>query len=126
MEINCIRGGPHIVDSSRESKEKFTRSLKHEYRKICFIVVEVNPAKLPKIIAEEITFGDRYCIGTSYLHTGAMVIKARIEQAKMNQILIDNGISISLLYKVSFDKMNLYEKDMHPCTSALCGLSEER
>lgn len=106
--------------------ERFGKSLKHKDEAICSVTTRVNYTKLPRIMAEEITFGDRDCVGTDYPHTDALVITARIELMKVHRILIDNGSSVSFLFKSAFDQMGLSKKDLLHCTSALQGFLGER
>lgn len=106
--------------------ERIRKSLEHQDEAICAVTAEVSYAKMPRIMAEEITFYDRDCAETDYLHTDALVISARIGLMKVHRILIDNGSSLSLLFKSAFDQMGLSEKDSLPYTSALQGFSGER
>lgn len=105
--------------------ERFGKSLRHKDEAICSIAAEVNYTKLPRKMPEEITFDDRDCVGTIYLHTDALVITSRIGLMKVHQILIYNGSSVSLLFKSAFDQMGLSEKDLLPYRSALQGFLGE-
>lgn len=90
------------------------------------MAAEAGYAKLPRIMTEEITFGDKNYAGTDYPHADALVISARIGVMKVHRVPIDNGSSMSLLFKSAFDQMGLSEKDLLPCASALQGFSGER
>lgn len=56
---------------------------------------------------EEITFRDRDFVVTEYLQTDALLINTKIGPKMMHQILVDNKISVSMLYKSVFDVMRL-------------------
>lgn len=80
--------------------ERFGKSLKHQDEAICVVAAGGSYAKLPRIMTEEITFDDIDCAGTDYPHTDALVISTRIGLIKVHRILIDNGSSVSLLFKL--------------------------
>ena len=83
-EILSITGGPHQSDRSWAEMERFGKSLRHQNEAIWAVAAEVNYTKLPRIMAEDITFRDRDCVGTDYPHTDALVISARIELMKVH------------------------------------------
>ena len=96
--------------------KKFGRSLQHQDEAIQSVVAEVNCTRVSKMTIEEIAFGDKDCMGTDYPHTDALVISADIGLAKVHRILVDEGSSVSLLFKMTFDQMGLSKKDLMPCT----------
>ena len=65
---------------------------------------------MPRIMAEETTFGDRDCVGTDYPDTDALVITARIGLMKVHRILIDNRSSMSLLFKFASTRWDCWKK----------------
>lgn len=57
--------------------ERFGKSLRHKEEAICLAATEVNYDKLPKIMVEEITFGNKDYMGIDCQHTDALVIPRR-------------------------------------------------
>lgn len=65
-------------------------------------------------------------LGVAYLHNDAIVVAAQVAKDLVRRILIDNGSSIDILYKVSLKKINLEGVTHIPVCTPLYGFTGER
>ncbi|KAL5540991.1 hypothetical protein UlMin_042564 [Ulmus minor] len=61
--------------------------------------------------------------GLWHPHTDAIVVTLRITGQKVFRILVDNGSSADILFKSTFNKMNLVGVKIEPTTSSLSGFT---
>lgn len=60
-------------------------------------------------------FGKPDIDGIDFPHTDALVISVHIGAHWVNKILVDNGSSLNILFKSTFDKKKLSYEDLEPC-----------
>lgn len=103
LQVDMIFGGPHEAEASRAARQRFANSLRHEGDE----VMSIREGKRPRCEREDATFGRKDVEVMDYPHTDASVITATIGPAIVSKLLVDNGSSVNILFKSTFDKMRL-------------------
>lgn len=116
-----IFGGPHEIENSKATRQRFANSLQHDEEE----VMSVRKGKRPCYEKEDVTFGRRNVEGMNYPHTDALVLTATIGPAIVSKLLVDNESSINILFKSTFDRMIMSEEDLKPCVNPIHGFTGE-
>lgn len=82
-----------------------------------------SPVKQQKTMADDIIFRDRENIGIHSPTEDPFVITAVIGPATVHKVLVDNGSSVNILFKKTFDQMKLEPKDLKPCDGWVRGFN---
>ncbi|KAL5559803.1 hypothetical protein UlMin_036014 [Ulmus minor] len=79
--------------------------------------------KIPRLSDDPIIFTESEARGLWHPHTDAIVVTLRIAGRKVFRILVDNGSSADILFKSTFNRMNLVGVKIEPTTSSLSGFT---
>ncbi|KAL5556087.1 hypothetical protein UlMin_038323 [Ulmus minor] len=79
--------------------------------------------KIPRLSDDPIIFTESEARGLWHPHTDAIVVTLRIAGRKVFWILVDNGSSADILFKSTFNRMNLVGVKIEPTTSSLSGFT---
>ena len=74
-------------------------------------------------MSDDVIFCDRESIGVHALTEDPFVITVPIGPATVHKVLVDNKSSVNILFKKTFDLMNLELKDLKPCEGWICGFN---
>ncbi|GFY80843.1 hypothetical protein Acr_01g0006520 [Actinidia rufa] len=119
-----------------DHKRKESNTRRSDYRERCSSSSKKGHAKNAHGLAEEeiynlfssfvdahppITFNNYNLRGLQLPHDDALVISAVIANFNVQRILVDNGISTSILFISAFDKMKIGLDKLHPFHTPLVG-----
>ncbi|KAL5545894.1 hypothetical protein UlMin_005581 [Ulmus minor] len=79
--------------------------------------------KIPRLSDDPIIFTESEARGLWHPHTDAIVVTLRIAGQKVFRILVDNGSSADILFKSTFNRMNLVGVKIEPTASSLSGFT---
>ncbi|KAL5556509.1 hypothetical protein UlMin_038745 [Ulmus minor] len=79
--------------------------------------------KIPRLSDDPIIFTESEARGLWHPHTDAIVVTLRIAGRKVFRILVDNGSSADILFKSTFNRMNLVGVKIEPTASSLSGFT---
>ncbi|KAL5537549.1 hypothetical protein UlMin_045506 [Ulmus minor] len=79
--------------------------------------------KIPRLSDDPIIFMENKARGLWHPHTDAIVVTLRIAGRKVFRILVDNGSSADILFKSTFNRMNLVGVKIEPTASSLSGFT---
>ncbi|KAL5552509.1 hypothetical protein UlMin_039910 [Ulmus minor] len=79
--------------------------------------------KIPRLSDDPIIFTESEARGLWYPHTDAIVVTLLIAGRKVFRILVDNGSSADILFKSTFNRMNLVGVKIEPIASSLSGFT---
>ncbi|KAL5562775.1 hypothetical protein UlMin_032522 [Ulmus minor] len=79
--------------------------------------------KIPRLSDDPIIFTESEARSLWHPHTDAIVVTLRIAGRKVFRILVDNGSSADILFKSTFNRMNLVGVKIEPTTSSLSGFT---
>ncbi|KAL5577285.1 hypothetical protein UlMin_018984 [Ulmus minor] len=79
--------------------------------------------KIPRLSDDPIIFTESEARGLWHPHTDAIVVTLRIAGRKVFWILVDNGSSADILFKSTFNRMNLVGVKIEPTASSLSGFT---
>ena len=87
--------------------------------------MEVPVSKLPRLNIA-ITFSDSDLRGCQHLHDDPLVIRAVVANKTVHQVLVDNGISVDIIFASTFDRMGIGREKLEPVSTHLRGFSGEK
>ncbi|KAL5541984.1 hypothetical protein UlMin_009694 [Ulmus minor] len=79
--------------------------------------------KIPRFSDDPIIFTESEARDLWHPHTDAIVVTLRIVGRKVFRILVDNGSSADILFKSTFNRMNLVGVKIEPTASSLSGFT---
>ncbi|KAL5569070.1 hypothetical protein UlMin_025645 [Ulmus minor] len=79
--------------------------------------------KIPRLSNDPIVFTEGEARGLWHPHTDTIVVTLRIAGRKVFRILVDNGSSADILFKSTFNRMNLVGVKIEPTSSSLSGFT---
>ncbi|KAL5559167.1 hypothetical protein UlMin_035378 [Ulmus minor] len=104
-----------------------TTITKADHRSTDTAILRVYPThrdkKIPRLSDDPIIFTEGEARGLWHPHTDAIVVTLRIAGRKVFRILVDNGSSAGILFKSTFNRMNLVRVKIEPTTSSLSGFT---
>ncbi|XP_010263941.1 PREDICTED: uncharacterized protein LOC104602070 [Nelumbo nucifera] len=112
---NMITGGSIIVGCTSATGRILVRELENEGD---------NPPKQPWL-KEPIYFTKDDAHGIQYLYDDALVVKLRIDDFEVKRILVDSSNSADILFKETFDKLQLQQSDLKSTDTSLVGFNGE-
>ena len=81
--------------------------------------------KISRLLNDPIVFTEDEVGGLWHPHTDAIVVDLCIDGRKVYRILIDNGSSADILFKSTFNRMNLIGAKMETTISSLSGFTRD-
>ncbi|XP_010241745.1 PREDICTED: uncharacterized protein LOC104586270 [Nelumbo nucifera] len=113
--INMITDGSIIARCTSATGRTSIHELENE---------EENPPKRPRLEGP-IYFTEDDARGIQYPHDDALVVKLRINDFEVKRILVNSGSSANILFKETFDKLQLQQSDLRPIDTPLVGFNGE-
>ncbi|XP_010246600.1 PREDICTED: uncharacterized protein LOC104589862 [Nelumbo nucifera] len=110
-----ITDGSIVAGCTIAAKKTSVRELKHKVE---------NPLKRPRI-EELIYFTKDDSRGMQYPHDDTLVVKLIINDFEVKQILVDSCSSANILFKGTFNRLQLKQSDLEPTDTPLLGFSGE-
>ncbi|KAL5566413.1 hypothetical protein UlMin_029577 [Ulmus minor] len=114
-------GGPATGETNRARKnyarQSRTDSFPHQ------VNLTGHKEKIPRLSDDPIIFTESEARGLWHPHTDAIVVTLRIAGRKVFRILVDNGSSADILFKSTFNRMNLVGVKIEPTASSLSGFT---
>jgi hypothetical protein len=112
-EVNNIYGGPHSYESRR--KQKLTAwevmvvsPTTHEYHKWSEVPITFDRSDHPDFVPK--------------LGWYPLIVNPIAKDVKLNQVLIDGGSSLNILFLKTFDQMGLSRSLLHPSRAPFHGI----
>ncbi|KAL5575437.1 hypothetical protein UlMin_017136 [Ulmus minor] len=121
LEVRTIMGGPATGKTNRARKNyaRKSRTDPFPYQ----VNLTGHKEKIPHLSDDPIIFTEGEAHGLWHPHTDAIVVTLRIAGRKVFQILVDNRSSVDILFKSTFNKINLVGVKVEPTTSSLSGFT---
>ncbi|KAL5565983.1 hypothetical protein UlMin_029147 [Ulmus minor] len=113
MAVTTITKADH-----RQHRYRGSASILHSQRQS-----QLHKEKIPRLSDNPIIFTEGEARGLWHPHTDAIVVTLRIAGRKVFRILVDNGSSADILFKSTFNKMNLVGVKIEPTASSLSGFT---
>ncbi|KAL5578951.1 hypothetical protein UlMin_011393 [Ulmus minor] len=123
LEVKTIMGGPATSETNRARKNYARQSRTDPFPHQ--INLTEHKEKIPRLSNDPIVFTEDEARGLWNPHTDAIVVTLRIARRKVFQILVDNGSSTDILFKSTFNRMNLVGVKIDPRTSSLSGFTRD-
>ncbi|KAL5541169.1 hypothetical protein UlMin_004785 [Ulmus minor] len=123
IEVRTIIGGPATGDTNRARKNYARQTRSAPYPQQVNLVEHKD--KIPHLSNEPIIFTEEEASGLWHPHEDAIVVSLRIASRKVYKILIDNGSSADILFRLTLNKMNLVGAKFKPINLALYGFTRD-
>ena len=114
-------GGPATGETNRARKNYARQSRTDPFPHQ--VNLTGHKEKIPRLSDDPIIFTESEARGLWHPHTDAIVVTLRIAGRKVFRILVDNGSSADILFKSTFNKMNLVGIKFEPIASSLSGFT---
>ncbi|KAL5546966.1 hypothetical protein UlMin_006653 [Ulmus minor] len=114
-------GGPATGETNRARKNYARQSRTDPFPHQ--VNLTGHKEKIPRLFDDPIIFTESEARGLWHPHTDAIVVTLRIIGRKVFRILVDNGSSADILFKSTFNRMNLVGVKIEPTTSYLSGFT---
>ncbi|KAL5538665.1 hypothetical protein UlMin_044967 [Ulmus minor] len=121
LEVRTIMGGPATGETNRARKNYAQQSRTDPFSHQANLTG--HKEKIPRLSDDSIIFTENEAHGLWHPHTDAIVVTLRIAGRKVFRILVDNGSSADILFKSTFNRMNLVGVKIEPTTSSLSGFT---
>ena len=112
--INTIVGGLHPAIPSFRAMDQYVNAVKHIYVDGCNDLEDITPVKQQKTMFDDMVFRSRDDTGIQSPTEDPLVITTTIGPALVHKVQVDNGSSVNILFKKSFDQMKLESGDLKP------------
>ncbi|KAL5582998.1 hypothetical protein UlMin_015440 [Ulmus minor] len=109
-------GGPATGETNRARKNYARQSRTDPFPHQ--VNLTGHKEKIPRLSDDPIIFTEGEARGLWHFHTDAIVVTLCIAGRKVFRILVDNGSSADILFKSTFNRMNLVGVKIEPTTSA--------
>ncbi|KAL5544988.1 hypothetical protein UlMin_008772 [Ulmus minor] len=117
LEVRTIMGGPATGETNRARKNYARQSRTDPFPHQ--VNLTGHKEKIPRLSDDPIVFTENEARGLWHPHTDAIVVTLRIAGRKVFRILVDNGSSADILFKSTFNRMNLVGVKIEPTASSL-------
>ena len=118
-EIHVISGGFAGAGESSSARKA------HLHNIISGEALELQVvSKLPRLDTT-ITFSNSNMEGFQHPHDDPLVIRVVVANKTIHKVLVDNGISIDIIFASAFEKMGIEKEKLEPVNAYLRGLSRE-
>ncbi|KAL5550933.1 hypothetical protein UlMin_001109 [Ulmus minor] len=114
-------GGPATGETNRARKNYARQSRTDPFPHQ--VNLTGHKEKIPRLSDDPIIFTESEARGLWHPHTDAIVVTLRIAGRKVFRILVDNGSSADILFKSTFNRMNLVGVKIEPTASSLSGFT---
>ncbi|KAL5548830.1 hypothetical protein UlMin_004061 [Ulmus minor] len=121
LEVRTIMGGPATGETNRARKNYARQSRTDPFPHQ--VNLTGHKEKIPRLSDDPIIFTESKARGLWHPHTDAIVVTLRIAGRKVFRILVDNGSSADILFKSTFNRMNLVGVKIEPTASSLSGFT---
>ncbi|KAL5539356.1 hypothetical protein UlMin_044110 [Ulmus minor] len=121
LEVRTIMGGPATGETNRARKNYARQSRTDPFPHQ--VNLTGHKEKIPRLSDDPIIFTESEARGLWHPHTDAIVVTLRIAGRKVFRILVDNGSSADILFKSTFNRMNLVGVKIEPTASSLSGFT---
>ncbi|KAL5571187.1 hypothetical protein UlMin_020784 [Ulmus minor] len=121
LEVRTIMGGPATGETNRARKNYARQSRTDPFPHQ--VNLTGHKEKIPRLSDDPIVFTESEARGLWHPHTDAIVVTLRIAGRKVFRILVDNGSSADILFKSTFNRMNLVGVKIKPTASSLSGFT---
>ncbi|KAL5551147.1 hypothetical protein UlMin_001323 [Ulmus minor] len=121
LEVRTIMGGPATGETNRARKNYARQSKTDPFPHQ--VNLTGHKEKIPRLSDDPIIFTESEARGLWHSHTDAIVVTLRIAGRKVFRILVDNGSSADILFKSTFNRMNLVGVKIEPTASSLSGFT---
>ncbi|KAL5580701.1 hypothetical protein UlMin_013143 [Ulmus minor] len=121
LEVRTIMGGPATGETNRARKNYARQSRTDPFPHQ--VNLTGHKEKIPRLSDDPIIFTESEARGLWHPHTDAIVVTLRIAGRKVFRILVDNGSSADILFKSTFNRMNLVGVKIEPTSSSLSGFT---
>ncbi|KAL5580084.1 hypothetical protein UlMin_012526 [Ulmus minor] len=121
LEVRTIMGGPAIGETNRARKNYARQSRTDPFPHQ--VNLTGHKEKIPRLSDDPIIFTESEARGLWHPHTDAILVTLRIAGRKVFRILVDNGSSTDILFKSTFNRMNLVGVKIEPTASSLSGFT---
>ncbi|KAL5572616.1 hypothetical protein UlMin_022213 [Ulmus minor] len=111
LEVRTIMGGPATGETNRARKNYARQSRTDPFPHQ--VNLTGHKEKIPHLSDDPIIFTESEACGLWHPHTDAIVVTLRIAERKVFRILVDNESSADILFKSTFNIMNLVGIRMH-------------
>ncbi|KAL5561406.1 hypothetical protein UlMin_031153 [Ulmus minor] len=121
LEVRTIMGGPATGETNRARKNYARQSRTDPFPHQ--VNLTGHKEKIPRLSDDPIIFTESEARGLWLPHTDAIVVTLRIAGRKVFRILVDNGSFADILFKSTFNRMNLVGVKIEPTASSLSGFT---
>ncbi|KAL5567906.1 hypothetical protein UlMin_024481 [Ulmus minor] len=121
LEVRTIMGGPATGETNRARKNYARQSRMDPFPHQ--VNLTGHKEKIPRLSNDPIIFTESEARCLCHPHTDAIVVTLRIAGRKVFRILVDNGSSADILFKSTFNRMNLAGVKIEPKASSLSGFT---
>ncbi|KAL5556540.1 hypothetical protein UlMin_038776 [Ulmus minor] len=121
LEVRTIMGGPATGETNRARKNYARQSRTNPFPHQ--VNLTGHKEKIPRLSDDPIVFTESEARGLWHPHTDAIVVTLRIAGRKVFRIVVDNRSSADILFKSTFNKMNLVGVKIEPTASSLSGFT---
>ncbi|KAL5546086.1 hypothetical protein UlMin_005773 [Ulmus minor] len=121
LEVRTIMGGPATGETNRARKNYARQSRTDPFPHQ--VNLTGHKEKIPRLSDDPIIFTESEARGLWHPHTDAIVVTLRIAGQKVFRILVDNRSSADILFKSTFNRMNLIGVKIEPTSSSLSGFT---
>ncbi|XP_060974116.1 uncharacterized protein LOC115695310 [Cannabis sativa] len=118
-DVLVISGGPHFVGATNGAQKRYINEIKNSDKTP--FTPEQRAPKQSRMDDQTITFSNEDAHHVQSPHNDPLVITSQIANRRVRRVLVDNGSSVNLLYKITLEKMGLSVQDLQPCTTNLVG-----
>ncbi|KAL5537362.1 hypothetical protein UlMin_046141 [Ulmus minor] len=116
-------GGPATGETNRARKNYARQSRTDPFPHQ--VNLTGHKEKIPHLSDDPIIFTESEARGLWHPHTDAIVVTLRIAGRKVFRILVNNGSSADILFKSTFNRMNLVGVKIEPTASSLSGFTRD-
>ena len=88
--------------------------------------MEVQPSKQARSKLEDIIFREVDARWVHHPHTNALVITTRVANSNIHYLMVDDSITVDILYLNAYKKMGLTEDDLDPNSSPFYGITRDQ
>ncbi|KAL5571243.1 hypothetical protein UlMin_020840 [Ulmus minor] len=121
LEVRTIMGGPTTGETNRVRKNYARQSRTDPFPHQ--VNLTGHKEKIPHLSDDPIIFTESEARGLWHPHTDAIVVTLCIAGRKVFRILVDNGSSVDILFKSTFNRINLVGVKIEPTASSLSGFT---